>query len=507
MIENIKNWFRKAGDSLTGNNELQSIIDHPKIAMSKDEYERIRKNKAFYSNDFPDVEYYNAERQKVTRKYSSINATKIMASELASLVFNEGCTITIDDEGAQEFLNDIFKKSKFTKNFREELETGYAISGLALRPYVDPKTNEIKISYCSADTFYPLNSNTNDVSEAAIVTVSQQAEGQDTIYYTLIEFHEWMDNGKYLITNELYRSKSSSTVGKRVPLTSVDKFENLQPNVFIEGLSRPLFVYIKLAGKNNLSLGSPLGMGVADNGKAQLNNLNDTYDQYMNEVRKSASKLLVSDHFIRTRIDDKGHPIRYMDPDTDIFQLLKGDSDEVKITEFVPTLRTDEFIKTMNFILQIAETNVGFSPGTFSFDIKEGIKTATEVVFENSKTYRTRADNVLLIEEALKELIVTIFELAQAYDLYKGNLSFEINVDFDDGVFTDKDTKLDYYIKLLDNKLMSRKSAMMKALSMSEDEALKELEEINSDTVQSVIKESGLGEIIQDQLMFGKTEV
>lgn len=507
IIDNIKNFFRKAGDKLSVKEELQRVIDHPKIAMSQDEYERIQENKRFYSNKFPDVNYLNYKNEQKQRPYNAINATKIMAGELASLVFNEGCQITLDNDKAQEFLDNIFKSSKFNKNFREELEAGYAMSGLALRPYVDTQGNIIKISYCSADTFFPLNSNSNDVSEAAIVNVTQEVEGNKTIYYTLIEFHEWLENGKYMITNELYRSDRKGVVGRQVPLTINEKYKDIQPVTVFEGLTRPLFVYIKLAGKNNIELGSPLGLGVADNAKAQLINLNDTYDQFMHEVKKSASKIMASDQFMKVRIDSEGNPVSYLDPNIDVFQLFKSDIDDVFLKEFVPTLRTDEHIKTMNFILQIAETDCGFSAGTFSFDVKEGIKTATEVVSENSKTFRTRSDNVLLIEEALKELITSIFELAVSFGMYNGPIDFEINVDFDDGVFTTKDERLEYYSKLVTVGLMSKESTMVKALGMSEQEAQEELKKIQQETLKQVFQnDTEIDQILSERLMFGEQE-
>ena len=151
----------------------------------------FEKTRRIYKNTFPDVSYINSEGLSATRPFHSLNVSKVVSRKLSKLVFNDGCDITVDDDNADKFLQEVFSDNKFRKNFGEELEAGYAIGGLALRPYVDTNTGKIKISYCRADTFYPLQSNTNDISEAAIATVTQQAEGQKTVYYTLLEFHEW----------------------------------------------------------------------------------------------------------------------------------------------------------------------------------------------------------------------------------------------------------------------------------------------------------------------------
>lgn len=72
------------------------------------------------------------------------------------------------------------------------------------------------------------------------MTKTIKALGQKNIYYTLIEFHEWAKDGKYVITNELYRSENSGLIGVRVPLAEV--YEDLEEQVELDGLTRPLFL-------------------------------------------------------------------------------------------------------------------------------------------------------------------------------------------------------------------------------------------------------------------------
>ncbi|MDY5177765.1 phage portal protein, partial [Lactococcus lactis] len=286
MFDKLKALFRIGGAKIGMVETLNSITDHPKIAMSDSELSRIRNNKEIYRNVYGDIEYINSDGYRQTRPFHSLNVSKVVSRKLSKLVFNDGCNISLDDEKADEFLQSVFADNKFRKNFGEELEAGYAIGGLALRPYVDTNSGKIKISFCRADTFFPLQSNTNDISEAAIATVTQQAEGQKTIYYTLLEFHEWVD-GKYRIRNELYRSEEQKQVGVRIPLNSLEKYKNLQEETILDGFSRPLFVYIKLAGKNNINLDSPLSLGVIDNAKRQLADINEKYDEFMWEIEEA----------------------------------------------------------------------------------------------------------------------------------------------------------------------------------------------------------------------------
>lgn len=459
---------------------LNDITDHPKISVNSKEFERIRDNKRIYKNAFPNVEYINSDGLSKSRPFHSLNVSKVVARKLSKLVFNDGCDISVDNEDADKFLQEVFNDNKFRKNFGEELEAGYAIGGLALRPYVDTKTGKIKISYCRADTFYPLESNTNDISGAAIATITQQTEGQTTVYYTLLEFHEW-ENGKYFIRNELYRSEEQSQVGVKIPLKSLDKYKDLQEETEMHDFSRPLFVYIKLAGKNNLDLNSPLSLGVIDNAKRQLIDINEKYDEFMWEIEEAKRKILASDHFFKVRYGEDGNPIKRFDSKTSVYQRLK--SDDPFIDEFSPSLRSTEFIASINFILRIIELQTGFSSGTFSFD-GQSVKTATEIISENSETFSTRSDNVLIVEEALKELITTIFELAAAYGLYNGTSEVGVNIDFDDGVFQSQDEKADYYSKLVTAGLTSKLNAIQKLTGVTEKEAIKLVYDIRAENLE-----------------------
>lgn len=480
MFERLKTLFRIGGAKVGVVQTLNDITDHPKISVNSKEFERIRDNKRIYKNAFPNVEYINSDGLSKSRPFHSLNVSKVVARKLSKLVFNDGCDISVDNEDADKFLQEVFNDNKFRKNFGEELEAGYAIGGLALRPYVDTNTGKIRISYCRADTFYPLESNTNDISEAAIATVTQQTEGQKTVYYTLLEFHEWED-GTYWIRNELYRSDEQNQVGVKISLKSLDKYKDLQEEVAMPGFSRPLFVYIKLAGKNNFDLNSPLSLGVIDNAKRQLIDINEKYDEFMWEIEEAKRKILASDHFFKVRYGEDGNPIKRFDSKTSVYERLK--SDDPFIDEFSPSLRSTEFIASINFILRIIELQTGFSSGTFSFD-GQSVKTATEIISENSETFSTRSDNVLIVEEALKELITTIFELADAYGLYSGTTEVGVNIDFDDGVFQSQDEKADYYSKLVTAGLTSKLNAIQKLTGVTEKEAIKLVYDIRAENLE-----------------------
>ena len=156
------------------------------------------------------------------------------------------------------------------------------------------------------------------------------------------------------------------------------------------------------------------------------------------------------------------------------------------ITDLTTAIRADDYIKTINEGLALFEMLLGVSAGMFTFD-GQSLKTATEVVSENSDTYQMRNSIVSLVEQSLKELIISICELGSLYGLYGGSIPQmeKIAINLDDGVFTDKNNELDYWTKALASGIVSKAHAIQKAFNMSELDAKKMIQAINQETMDT----------------------
>ena len=117
---------------------------------------------------------------------------------------------------------------------------------------------------------------------------------------------------------------------------------------------------------------------------------------------------------------------------------------------------------------------IGFSSGSFSFD-GQSMKTATEVISENSKTFRTKQSHEVLIAEGIKGLVDLIVELAILGKVFASVEDYDVRVTFDDSVAEDKLGDLQYWVQLVTNQLCTKKRAIMKVLGLTEEEAEEEL--------------------------------
>lgn len=493
--DRIKNFFKKEVKYL-GKEELDSIFDHPEVDFDAAEFARIDESFMMYSGDYEPVTYLNSMKQEKKRPYMHLNMLSVISKHVGGLLFNEEAEIKIDGhEGKnlvgkdgkiresqsdskidKEFIEHVLEHNDFNKNFSQYIQVMLATGGLAVKPYYDHQTKEFEFSWALADAFIPLRSNTNNISEAVIPSYTQIVEGDKTYFYTLLEFHEW-NNGLYTIANELYRSEDADVLGKQVNLAEV--YEELEPVTIYKNFSRPNFSYLRPNGFNNINPQSPLGLGIADNAKTTLKQINDTYDQFHWEIKQGKRKVIVSDHFLKTRIDGAGRPIQYFDDDTDTFLGLPGGGmDEMVHKDLTADIRSQQYIESINKFVSTLEMQVGLSSGTFAFD-GASMKTATEVVSENSLTFRTRNSHLTNVSQFITELIISLCELArETYDengqpLYRGEIptAEQIEVDFDDGIFEDRSSKLEYVGKAVTLGLMPTTKGIQEIFDLSEEDA------------------------------------
>lgn len=504
LVQTVKNWFYKGGAAIGMIERLQLITDHPKISADPEEYRRIEDSMRLYSGKYDKISYLNSNKEVVERDYITLNMIKIVTETIASLIFNEQCEITVagkkkivdgkeieEESKADIFIQHVMEHNDFKKNFSKYLEPMLASGGLVARPYVDTSNYEIEFSWGQAPAFYPLRSNTNNISECALATKTSKTEGDKTYYYTLLEFHEWRNDGVYTITNELYRSEQQNEVGVKVSLKDI--YPDLPQQSEFKDLSRPQFAYLKPAGFNNINPYSPLGLGVCDNCKSTLKQINDTFDQFNWEIQMGQRKVIVSDHFLNTSVNElKERPTQTFDDKTNVFVGLKVDQDDMSIKDITHDIRTESYVGAINQFFKTLEMQTKLSVGTFSFD-GASVKTATEVVSENSMTYRTRNSHIIEVEKFIKELIVSVFELANktigkdGKPLYDGEIPTfeEIGIDFDDGIFVDKNQQLDYYSKVKSSKFMPDIEIMQRLFKIPEETAIEWSKRISEEELQS----------------------
>lgn len=450
---------------------IQKLEDKKDINISEEMYRHIDIWKALYQGYYK--EWHDIEIRTLTgtkpHKMRTLNMAKVAAEEMATLVFNERCSISIGDEALSENIEIVLEENGFKKEFQRFLEYQFALGGMVIKGHVE--NDEIKLSYVKADSFLPTGWTNKKITEGIFLNETIKGDKK----YTHLEWHYWEDK-TYVVCNELYESSGlDGELGIEVPITKL--YPDLEKEVRIEGLERSLFVYIKPNSANNVDMDSPLGVSIFANALDSLRALDVAFDSFEREFRLGKKRILVPDTAIRTIVDpDTGKHVRYFDANDEVYQAFKFENEEGdNFKDLSVELRVDEHVAAINSLLNLFAMQIGFSAGSFSFD-GQSMKTATEVVSENSKTFRTKQSHEVIIEEGLIEMIDIIVDLAALYKIFpKPSKKYEVSVTFDDSIAEDKTGDLNYWTQLVTNKLATRKRAIMSVLGLTEDEAEQEL--------------------------------
>ena len=330
--------------------------------------------------------------------------------------------------------------SEIVEEIRIPLEYGCAKGGLVFKPYV--KGGEIAVDYIQADAFFPLQFN-NSGQITAAVFVERITKG--TTYYTRLERHELKGN-IYTIKNTAYMSLSSSTLGSTISLESVEEWKDLQEEMSISNVQKPLFGYFKPAVANTIEPASPLGVSVYSKAIELIDEANKQFERFCWEFESGERALFANS--MAFKLDKNG---KLQLPDKRLYRTL--DVEDVDFfKEWSPDFRDASLSNGLDRIFRQIEFSCGLAYGTFS-DVDSSEKTAEEIRVSKQRSFSTISDNQKSLRNALCDLVYAMDVWCTLYNLAPMG-SYSISFDFDDSIAADRQTEFEEKRKLVDSGIM-----------------------------------------------------
>lgn len=410
-----------------------------------------------------------------------------LCKEMASLIWSEQCTIHVaqgdnDDQPLDDFVNDVLEKNNFWTKLGKQIEQSLALGGAAINAWYD---GDVKLGYAMADQFIPTDWDNAGVKGGIFI----HKKAKDGVYYTRLEWHQWTADGQYKITNMLFKSPNQSILGDPAPLG--EAYAGITPETIVDSAPESLFAYYSTATSNNIDDNSPLGVSIYANALDTLHGLDITYDSLIRDFRLGKSRIVAPAWALRSIVDDHDNLVRMFDTHTEAYEGVNTGSDDTAGIQFIaPPLRVSEHVEALNAHLSTLCLQTGFSSGTFTFDRASGLKTATEIISENSKTYKTVQAQRDQIKPAIEHTVRNILTLAQLYDVrWKGKniaqlaaLPYEIKITFDDGILQDRQTNINEGLLLYNSGLMSKETYMREILNYTDEQIAAELQRIKNES-------------------------
>lgn len=383
-------------------------------------YSRIELWKKWYGGKVPAVHNYTQYngRRKLRRTRKTLGLAKTVSEDWANLLLNEKFQIGVDKASAKKKIDAVLAANSFAKRGNQLVELTFALGTGAFVEYMDG--DNVKIDYIRAGMIYPISWDNGKVLECAFA--SERTSGKQKQVY--LNIHR-LENGKYVIENHLFDKNGGALTETELPTgvmpevrtnSTVPRFQIFTPNI-----------------ANNIDPDSPLGISVYANALDQLESADLVYDSYCNEFRLGRKRITVPISMARMAMEEDGTstPV-FDDNDTEFYAVPQDDKSENKIQEHNMELRADAHEAGMQTMLNLVSWKTGSGGKRYVF--RDGqVKTATEVVSENSDLYRNLKKHELSLEAALCGLVDAIADL-----LHLGTVKAAIS--FDDSVISDTES-------------------------------------------------------------------
>lgn len=381
-----------------------------------------------------------------------MNPAKMICSEASGLVFAEPPKIDADQS-----VLDILDANRFIPNMQAWLEYALALGTGALKWVI--KDGKPIIDWVRAPDFVPVSYDARGITEADFMS-SKLNNGKE---YKLVEKHRKALDGGYDITLEAYENVGFEQF-RKVPLEVAGVAEGSwhSPVKLFEAWKNP--------EANNLDLDSPLGISMFANGVDTIQQLDIAFDYLADEMETSRRKIIIPASMIQSYFDNTGKRTDlYYDKNERVYVAF----DDAEKKDMVPVaidfaLRIEEISKTINVLLSIFSKQCGFSDGFMSFDATS-MKTATEVISENSKTFRTKKN----IENSLTETLVSFLEALKGIGPEYGvaTTDMEYAIHWDDSVIEDRNSRATYWNTRIEKGTALLEDALVAMDGITEEEA------------------------------------
>ena len=401
-----------------------------------------------------------------TRKVASLGAAKALCAELSRLCFTEGTDFVCADRETERYLKKVFDENCFSERISDFLEKAFASGGGVIKVYRDD--NGVRLDFVTADCFVPTKWDSRGFYGGAFGSnVTQNGKN-----YIFAETQDVTDKG-LIIENKLFDEN-----GKERELSEV--FPKMREKTVIKGITKPLFVYFGTgAGKNRQC--PPLGASVYADSEDTLKAIDIVFDSLTREFILGKKRIIVPSYAIRGEYDESGELKRYFNVNDEVFETFStSDTDELKITDNTATLRVTEHIDALNELLDLLCMQAGLSEGTLSF--KSGtLRTATEVISRNSRTYRTACFYRKAIARGLARVAENICLLGKMAGELSRNACEKVSIRFADGICEDDGTRIERAQKLYSSGIISKARALSEIYGISLEEAKAMEREDNND--------------------------
>ena len=415
-------------------------------------YKQIEMWRSWYNSNvrrFHRYKVYRGNGTSVNCTRYALGMAKKVCEDMADLLLNEKVVITVADQSTNDFVHGVLEKNAWQTLGNEYQERKAALGTAAYVVYLENAVadedgnvtgGDIGINYVEASNIYPTSWQNGAVLECIFAFHKTHKRKK----YVHLQYHRLEDipgeeRRQYVIENTVLEN----TTGAGKELTP-DQWKEIPVFAGLEdrmetGSDSPCFIIDRLNTVNNADEDptNPIGISLFANSIDVIRKLDLEYDSYANEFSLGRKRIFVAPELLAV---ENGAAV--FDPNDAVFYELpedyfKNSESKEALHEVNMELRIEEHSTAINDDLNWLSFKCGFGTDRYKFE-KGAVKTATEVISENSDMYRTLKKHELVLEKVLIQLVRAIVRAGIGAGISGLDAESEVTVSFDDSIIEDK---------------------------------------------------------------------
>lgn len=362
------------------------------------------------------------------RPRMTLKPAKRVCREFASLILAEDTEISAEGPQANEWLREYLDANNFWPNGQNLIEKAFSIGTAGWFLWFDIREKNadsvIKLRRYDARMIKPLSFDEEGITECAVgsrITAKGKPIEQLVMYV--------LEEGTYHVKTKLFRDSHELVPEDYGFLSDFDTQSDRKP-----------FGIVKPALENTLADLSPYGISAFHDALDAVRAVDLAFDSMCQEIELTGVKIFMAEELINLRSVD-GKTVPLTDQDQRKFRITEGQAANKLIDIFSPQIRIDPLRQGLDVALAELGDECGFGQEYFTLDKAGGLKTATEVVSDNSALMRNVRKHENVVRGAIQDVLSALLDNARIHCGAPIEEDFGVvSVKFDDSVITDTQT-------------------------------------------------------------------
>ena len=384
----------------------------------------------------------------------SLHPAKMICSELANGIFNEGTNFTAEsgNDRLQEWVTSIDLQTKCNRASEWACALGTSALLLKFGEVMEDGTiksdTAIDLVRLDARNIYPIANTEDEIFKVAFVFPITYMD------LDIIQVSVCSNEGDYWSIENHWFSYGDNRKAEIIEV-NVD----MAPYIKVPGVP---FALLKPAIPNTYSVGTCLGVSVYDSAIPAIELVDLGFQNFLNDLEKGQKMVFLDEGMLKGKRGHTRLPFRLKSVFVDVDRGLGEGAKH--IDEYNPSLRAAENKDILSTALATLGLRVGFGPEHWQFDrTGRGIQTATAAMMDRQDMVLTFKRHENSFRKPLQDLLITIMAI-WGYET-------QCTVRYDDSILTDTDRQREIDRQEVAAGLMPRWAYIQKWNALDEAEA------------------------------------